>query len=103
MKLASLKPRLSSIVTTRLPSVQHTDRLRGRAAVTRRARWLDAHPLCVECDKAGRVTAGSAVDHIVPLWKGGADDYETNGQTLCDPCHEAKTTQEAAERAKLGS
>lgn len=70
--------------------------------MTRRAKWLDAHPLCVECERAGRVTAGSAVDHIIPLWKGGADDYEANGQTLCEACHDTKTAQEAKERAALG-
>lgn len=101
MKLTTLKPRLSTLVTQRIPS-QETGRMRGRAAVDRRKRWLQLHPLCVECDREGKVTAGTVVDHIVPLWKGGADSYETNGQTLCDPHHDAKTKAEAAERARGG-
>jgi 5-methylcytosine-specific restriction protein A len=82
--------------------IQETERLRGRAAVKRRARWLELHPLCAECDKEGQVTAGQVVDHITPLWKGGADDYEANGQTLCNPHHDAKSKAEAAERARGG-
>ena len=36
------------------------------------------------------------MDHITPKAKGGSDD-EGNLQSLCKPCHEAKTTAEAAE------
>ena len=100
MKLVTLKPRLS-IVTQRLPT-QETERLRGRAAVNRRARWLAIHPLCVKCEEEGKTTAGHVVDHIIPIWKGGRDDYETNGQTLCNPHHDAKSKAEAAERARGG-
>lgn len=101
VKLATLKSRLATLNTQRLPTL-HTERMRGRAAVDRRARWLQAHSLCAECDKQGRVTAGQVVDHIVPLWKGGADDYEANGQTLCIEHHDVKSAQEAKERAALG-
>lgn len=101
MKLATLKPRLATLVTQRIPT-QETERLRGRAAVTRRARWLDAHPLCVECEAEGKTTAADVVDHITPLWKGGRDD-ESNFQSLCQvPHHDAKTKAEAAERARGG-
>lgn len=102
MKLKTLRPRLATLVTQRIPSQAGTERLRGSAAVKRRARWLELHPLCVECTKEGRVTAATVVDHVTPLWKGGADDYEKNGQSLCDPHHDAKTAQEAAERAAGG-
>lgn len=37
-------------------------------------------------------------DHVVPLWAGGAHDL-SNGQTLCDRHHKAKTRREAGERA----
>ena len=43
-------------------------------------------PACYECD------------HVVPLWKGGRDDYETNAQALCPTCHAAKTQRESIER-----
>jgi 5-methylcytosine-specific restriction protein A len=56
----------------------------------------------VECEKAGMVRAADVVDHIVPLWKGGADD-ESNLQSLCQtPHHDQKSAREAAERAALG-
>lgn len=101
LKLTTLKPRLSQLVTQRIP-VLETERLRGRAAVARRAAWLRLHPLCVECEKEGRVTAGDVVDHRVPLWKGGAD-HESNFQTLCQkPHHDEKSKREAAERASGG-
>lgn len=99
VKLKTLRPRLATLVTQRIQS-QETQRLRGRAAVDRRARWLELHPLCCMCEAEDRVTAGDVVDHRIPLWKGGADDYEANGQTLCHAHHDAKSKQEAAERAR---
>lgn len=101
MSLQRLKPRLATLNTQRLTAQPlETGRLRGRAAVDRRAKWLSLHPLCVECEEQGRVTAGQVVDHIFPLWKGGRDDYETNGQTLCNEHHDAKSLIEAGERAR---
>jgi 5-methylcytosine-specific restriction protein A len=103
VKLQRLKPRLATLDTQRLSAQPlETQRMRGRAAVDRRARWLSLHPLCVECEKAGRVKVGEVVDHITPLWKGGQDDYETNGQTLCHEHHDAKSLIEAGERARGG-
>lgn len=103
MKLTTLKSRLPTLVTQRIPAHVGTERLRGSAAVKRRSQWLEQHPLCKACQDEGRVTAATVVDHVVPLWKGGADDYETNGQSLCHQHHDAKTAQEAAERAALGA
>jgi 5-methylcytosine-specific restriction protein A len=51
---------------------------------------LAGEPLCRCCAAAGRVTAAAEVDHVVPLAKGGTDDW-ANLQPLCRPCHEAKT------------
>lgn len=103
MKLARLKPRIATLNTQRLTAQPlETGRMRGRAAVDRRAKWLSLHPLCAECDKAGRVKAGQVVDHIIPLWKGGRDDYEANGQTLCIEHHDAKSLIEAGERSRGG-
>lgn len=41
---------------------------------------------------------GFVVDHVVPLWAGGADT-DANKQTLCPCCSAAKTAREASERA----
>jgi 5-methylcytosine-specific restriction protein A len=101
VKLTTLKPRLATLVTQRIPSQAGTERLRGSAAVKRRARWLELHPLCVECQKDGRVTAATVPDHVVPLWKGGPDT-EANLQSLCKEHHDEKSAQEAAERAAGG-
>ena len=103
MKLQTLKPRLGTVPgRLQMAATLTTQRMRGRAAVNRRARYLEQHPLCVECEKEGRVTAADVVDHRIPLWKGGADD-ESNFQSLCQtPHHDAKTAQEARERAALG-
>jgi len=40
-----------------------------------------------------------ACDHVIPLWEGGADEL-TNLQTLCLPCHQRKTAEEAERRAR---
>ena len=52
---------------------------------------LDAHPLCVPCEKEGRTTAAYLVDHIIPH----EGNYElfwdhNNWQSLCNDCHEIK-------------
>ena len=76
------------------------DRLRG-GAVSRgydrkwreaRAAYLRRHPLCVRCQKEGKITLATVVDHIVPhrgdqllFW-----DQE-NWQALCKACHDLKT------------
>jgi 5-methylcytosine-specific restriction protein A len=101
MKLKTLKSKLPTL-STKLAAPVSTERLRGRAAVDRRAKWLRDHPLCAECEQDGRVTAAQVVDHKTPLWQSGADDYETNGQSLCHEHHDAKTAQEARQRAALG-
>ena len=77
-----------------------TDRVRGGAdargydAKWRRARkaFLDRNPLCAECQREGKLTPATVVDHIVPhrgdqrlFWD------ETNWQPLCKDCHDRKT------------
>ena len=71
------------------------DRLRLR--ILKRDKYL-----CQQCLRDGRVTPlkvkpyDHAVDHIVPKAKGG-DDYPSNLQALCAPCHDAKSEREAKE------
>jgi 5-methylcytosine-specific restriction protein A len=66
--------------------------------ITRTRRWrnirtaqLKDHPLCATC---GHIA--TEVDHIIPLHLGGAPWTADNRQSLCAPCHAAKS---AAERA----
>ena len=62
--------------------------------------------LCQECLRQGKVTAvghkpfTAFCDHIVPKAEGGTDD-ESNLQTLCRPCHTAKTDLEK-NRGRVG-
>lgn len=50
--------------------------------------------LCQCCRAQGVPTPAKEVDHITPKAKGGTDD-PSNLQSLCRPCHAAKTADEA--------
>lgn len=106
MKLTTLKPRLATIPgRLQLATTLQTQRLRGRAAVERRAEYLQQHPLCQECQAHAQdldATVAAVVDHRIPLWAGGSDDYASNGNALCTPHHDAKTACEARMRAAGG-
>lgn len=69
-------------------------RVTGRRLQAMRAALFARNPLCVACEAQGFVTLATQRDHKVPLAEGGADD-DDNTQGLCDPCHEAKSLQEA--------
>jgi 5-methylcytosine-specific restriction enzyme A len=52
--------------------------------------------LCQDCLKRGILTPATEVDHILNKARGGADIME-NLQSLCKPCHKAKTQRERTE------
>lgn len=60
-----------------------------------RAVYLSHHPLCAECEKHGRLTPATVVDHIVPH-KGDSKLFwdKDNWQPLCKQCHDRKTATE---------
>lgn len=66
-----------------------------RAWAKARKRYLAANPICVECDKEGRLTPATEVDHIEPH-KGDRDLFwdESNWQSLCKSHHSSKTARE---------
>lgn len=106
-KIPTLKPRVGLLSTRRVQQIQFqregaTERTRGGKWSRLRANWLRDHPLCCMCEAEGHVSAAEQVDHIIPLWKGGADD-SSNFQSLCKPHHAAKTAAEAKERGRVGS
>lgn len=82
---------------------QRQDRERGTAhergydAKWRRARaaFLREHPLCRECEREGRITPATVVDHIRPH-RGDQELFWSadNWQALCKPCHDRKTARE---------
>lgn len=49
--------------------------------------------LCQECKRQGRLTPAKDVDHKIPKAQGGTDNPD-NLQSLCRPCHKAKTRDE---------
>lgn len=69
---------------------------RGYGANWQRLRMivLGNQPLCVECERQGRTTLATHVDHILPKAKGGTDRL-SNLQSLCEPCHMSKTAKES--------
>lgn len=103
MKLTTLKSRLQTVGTrlSALPVATGTvERKRGSAGVRDRNRIRARdHGLCQECKRQGRTSLGAAVDHIRPLWAGGSDE-DTNKELLCQPCHDAKSAREAAQRGR---
>ena len=59
-----------------------------------------------QCRNCGRIVTlhgalAGICDHIVPLCEGGTD-IKSNRQTLCQPCSDTKTQQEA-QRGRGGS
>jgi 5-methylcytosine-specific restriction protein A len=103
VKLITLKPRLSALVTQRIPTqagpTGMTERPRGRAWMATRDRVAKAHGYrCSGCNCTWS-PVHDKIDHTVPRWKGGSDE-DSNLQPLCAECHGAKTKAEAAERAR---
>jgi 5-methylcytosine-specific restriction protein A len=65
----------------------------GRRLQAARAELFRMHPLCVMCERQGRVRLASQRDHITPLAEGGVDN-STNVQGLCVECHDLKSLRE---------
>ena len=60
-----------------------------------RALKIEQSPICEECQRRGITTLAQVVDHIVPINEGGARLDMDNLQSLCNPCHNRKSGQEA--------
>lgn len=90
-------PRKAKAGWTRTSRQSRHERGYGRAHDLMRARVLSEEPLCRICLAMDppRVTAAIIADHIVPKAEGGSDERD-NYQGACDPCHRAKTAEEAA-------
>ena len=55
-------------------------------------RFLAKHPFCLKCERIGKLTPATVVDHVNPhcgdevlFWS------ESNWQPLCKKCHDSKT------------
>lgn len=60
-----------------------------------RALKIEQFPLCEECQRKRITTLAQVVDHVVPINEGGAKLDMVNLQSLCNPCHNRKSGQEA--------
>lgn len=59
--------------------------------------YLASHPWCVICQKTGKFTPATCVDHIVPHKRDMQLFWDTsNWQALCDPHH--NSTKQRDER-----
>ena len=107
-KLQMLKPRLQ-VLGSRVKVMQGsadswragkqggTARGYGYKWQKARERFLREHPLCCYCERIGRVTLATVVDHVVPH-KGDESLFwdESNWQPLCKPCHDSTKKAEEA-------
>jgi 5-methylcytosine-specific restriction endonuclease McrA len=106
MKLKTLKPRLATLpmkLSTITPGSwragKQTSAQRGYGRKWREARaeHLSANPLCVYCEREGRVAAATVVDHKIPH-RGDTELFwaRSNWQSLCGPCHSGTKQREDA-------
>lgn len=102
-RLKTLKPRVQTLGTkpsgggwAATTTKSTTERGYGWAWQQLRKRILARdNGLCCLCARDGKVTIAVDVDHIVNKDADGSDD-EANLQSLCVPCHKAKTAGESA-------
>ena len=94
-----LKPRLATLRPTVRPcTVAATRRSLGDTWMAIRAKALARdRGLCQVCAASGRLRLASEVDHVIELADGGTDAMG-NLQSICGPCHRAKS--DAAQRAR---
>ncbi len=67
------------------------DRLYGRRWKKAAAAYLLEHPLCVECEREGRLTPATVVDHVIPHRGDPEKFWDGAWQSLCEAHHNAKT------------
>ena len=98
-----LQPRIKAMRPAIKPAtVAAQVRTRGSTWMAIRAEALARDcGLCQTCKAAGRLRLACQVDHIRELADGGTDALE-NLQSLCEPCHDAKTRAAKAARAGQG-
>jgi 5-methylcytosine-specific restriction protein A len=101
IKMKMLKPRIAMLKSGPAPLTTRTVRITGntRQAINRRIMMRDNGLCqCTECKAAGRVRIAHEVDHVVPLWEGGAES-DANRQAVNVDCHAIKTAAENKRRA----
>jgi 5-methylcytosine-specific restriction protein A len=96
MKLKTLPTRLQLSRSKRVKS--GVERITGGKWVAIKKLFELSNPrICAECDRQGKVGNGDELDHIVPLWAGGSNDFK-NFQWLCIYHHRQKSNAELSMR-----
>ncbi len=109
MKLQTLKPRVQMLAPTvkvaavvnpsswRTENQTSTQRGYGYKWQQARAGYLAKHPLCVYCEREGRCTAATVVDHRIPH-RGDMKLFWDSSlwQSLCAHCHSSTKQREEA-------
>ncbi|SPP31304.1 hypothetical protein ARAF_0423 [Arsenophonus endosymbiont of Aleurodicus floccissimus] len=94
MKLKMLKLRLMIFNNTAIKPYYVSNRhITGYQLQKRRLEVWKDNPYCVVCGRLVHYPSGFELDHIIPLFKGGADTIE-NCQIFYigeDSCHQRKT------------
>ncbi|UBX28479.1 HNH endonuclease [Arsenophonus apicola] len=97
MKLNMLKPRVMTLNTTAIkPHHISNRRITGYQLQKRRFEVWKDNPHCAVCGRLVDYPSGFELDHVIPLFKGGADTID-NVQILCngeDGCHKNKTKED---------
>lgn len=98
-RLKTLKPRVQMAQGRQMATVDANSWRSGKTTAERgyggkwqreRERFLRHNPLCVYCQKEGRVTEATVVDHIVDHQGDPALFWQqSNWQPLCKPCHDS--------------
>ncbi len=92
---ADLAKSFVRLAPPKLPRESSSARGYGYKWQQARTGFLSKHPLCVQCQSRGRVTAASVVDHIKPHRGDMSKFWErSNWQALCATCHSVKTAAE---------
>ena len=101
-----LKPQIATLNTSPVKIITPGSWRSGKTTTSRgygykwqkaREQYLREHPLCCYCQRIGRVTPATIVDHIIPhkgdeplMWN------ESNWQPLYKPCHDSTKKAEEA-------
>lgn len=111
-RTTALKPRVAEAKTIRVETINpdswRADKgktaERGYGGKWQRERlvFLDANPLCLYCQREGRVTAANVVDHSTPHRGDWSIFWDRKGWVpLCTHCHNSvKQREEKAERSR---
>ena len=97
-RLKTLQTNLKALDKFGVKKWLSTTRLTGNSLYAIMKRFERNNPrLCAECRRQGRVRYGDELEHIVPLWQGGAES-DSNREWICRDDHKIKTAREASMR-----